>query len=75
MPPSSSEVSQLSEMSAELSSSKESNGRRRSEVADTAIKIGRLEKSLEEQVALADRHREDLAALSAALEKRVQKVG
>ncbi|CAM9530576.1 unnamed protein product [Scytosiphon promiscuus] len=73
MPPSSSEVAQLSEMSAELSSWKDSNGRRRSEVADTVGKIGRLEKSLEEQVSLTDRHRENLAALSAALEKRVHK--
>ncbi len=70
-----SEVSQLCEMNAELSSSKESNDRRRQEAAETSLKITDLEERLEEQVSITDRHRERKAAATAVLEKRVQEVG
>lgn len=70
-----SEVSQLCEMNAELSASKESNDRRRQEAVETSIKIGDLEKRLEEQVSITDRHRDKKATATAVLEKRVQEVG
>ncbi|CBJ48293.1 expressed unknown protein [Ectocarpus siliculosus] len=68
----SSEVSQLCEMNAELSSSKENNDRTRQEISDIRVMIGLQEKRLESQVSVTNRHRSGKAAAMAAVEKRVQ---
>lgn len=70
----SSEVSQLCEMNAELSSCKENNDRTRQEVNDIRVMIGLQEKRLESQVSVTNRHRSGKAAATAAVEKRVQAV-
>lgn len=69
-----SEVSQLFEMNADLSSSKELNERRRHEEGEASRKIADLEKRLEEKVSVTDRHREEKKRATAALEKRVKAV-
>ncbi|CAN0228043.1 unnamed protein product [Ectocarpus sp. 12 AP-2014] len=68
----SSEVSQLCEMNAELSSCKENNDRTRKEISDIRVMIGLQEKRLESQVSVTNRHRSGKAAATAAVEKRVQ---
>ncbi|CAM9431250.1 unnamed protein product [Ectocarpus sp. 13 AM-2016] len=68
----SSEVSQLCEMNAELTSCKENNDRTRQEISDIRVMIGLQEKRLESQVSVTNRHRSGKAAAMAAVEKRVQ---
>ncbi|CAB1121452.1 unnamed protein product [Ectocarpus sp. CCAP 1310/34] len=70
----SSEVSQLCEMNAELSSCKENNDRTRQEISDIRVMIGLQEKRLESQVSATNRHRSGKAAATAAVEKRMQRL-
>lgn len=69
-----SEVSQLFEMNAGLSSSKELNQRSREEAGEASHKITDLEKRLEEKVSVTHRHLEKKKKATVALEKRVQGV-
>eukprot|EP00752_Nemacystus_decipiens_P016305 g14581.t1 len=67
-----SEVSQLFEMNAGLSSSKELNHRWRQEAGEASRKIADLEARLEEKVSVTHRHLENKQKATTALEKRVQ---
>lgn len=69
-----SEVLQLFEMNAGLSSSKELNERRLQEAGEASHKIADLEARLEERVSVTNQHREKKKKATAALEKRVQAV-
>lgn len=69
-----SEVLQLFEMHADVSTSKEFNERRRQEAIEASLKITDLEERLEEKVSVTDRHREKKKKATAALQKRVQAV-
>lgn len=67
-------VSQLYQKQAEIFSSREINDRRRKEGAEMADRIGDLEKRLEEQVSITNRHREQKVVATAILEKKLQTV-
>lgn len=69
-----SEVSQLFELNAGLSSSKELNQRRRQEAGEASHKIADLEERLEEKVSVTHRHLDNKKKATSVLEKRVQAV-